>query len=887
MDLDWLRHPAASGVLALTADPRPAWLWTPDGETLLWRNGAAALLGARTRAAGLAILPPARPIKGQVARIVRLGLVNQPIRSRVQFLAGRTPLAAPCVCTPISFGESGLAVLIVADAPIDPAILETPEAQPSIRPLIAGAGFALDLPDGHRIAERDGDRLAKGDPHDFRAEGDSMVARFPAGPQGAVLAIALPMTEADLASAAPEASQPESEPEPAAAIPEAAGPTERSGLADLLDRLSQDEALYSPLDEGDDRFDPDLVHDHALTEPEDDEPLDAAAPDAETWQEVAEEDADELLAEDRPDEPVLLADEPEDSYALEDSEEEPLPGGLWQVTGRGLTLSPGAEAAAPEPETETEPQEAPPAEAHAPEAPEEAPPAPPSPPETMDRVSRYNFEELSRILTDRVGREPEPYRPETAPAPKVSGSPVVPLSDESLVLNRIPLGILVFRDQDIVFVNRALVDLTGHPSASAVRAAGLSAVIPSTDGEALIGPVSQLLRADGGRIAVQARLQSVSWQGRPAFMLSARVADTRPQDEPSVKAFARLLAGALGADFFEADPAGILSGFAPRGETGAPTQRGDTLAQLVAPQDRVALRAFLDAPARRAETQRPMVRLAAQGGGAVVLFTEGRAGLVSGYFGFLLPERRAPQAVPARAGDGLSSDALVRISREVRGPLNTILGFSEIMAGESFGPLGSERYREYARDIESAGRAISDLADELDEFVTLAGAQHPPAEGEVVDLAALLSVCLSKIRAEAIAARVLLRSSISERLPRVRVDAPTLSQAVLNLLASAIRHTESGGRVVLSAQQERSGAVAIHVRDTATTAGDIADRFVVFREGRERDGTARQPTTSSIGLTLTRSLIAVNALSFSIDPATDTGTLMTLVIPADRVVAED
>src|SRR5690606_31771791 len=158
-----------------------------------------------------------------------------------------------------------------------------------------------------------------------------------------------------------------------------------------------------------------------------------------------------------------------------------------------------AEATGPE----TEEPDSPPVQEQAPEPVDSEPQ-----PETMDRVSRYNFEELSRILTDRVGREPEPYTPEHAPAARASGSPVVPLSDESLVLNRIPLGILVFRDQDIVFVNRALVDLTGHPSANAVRTAGLSAVIPTTDGAALVGPVSQLLRADGGRVAVQARLQS-------------------------------------------------------------------------------------------------------------------------------------------------------------------------------------------------------------------------------------------------------------------------------------------------------------------------------------------------------------------------------------------
>jgi len=100
-------------------------------------------------------------------------------------------------------------------------------------------------------------------------------------------------------------------------------------------------------------------------------------------------------------------------------------------------------------------------------------------PEMADRVSRYNFEELGRILTDRVSGE---ARPEPAPRPAARASMpdgVISLNAETLVLNRLPLAILVFRDQQVLFANRALTDLLGHESVEGLRAAGIASIFPA------------------------------------------------------------------------------------------------------------------------------------------------------------------------------------------------------------------------------------------------------------------------------------------------------------------------------------------------------------------------------------------------------------------------
>jgi hypothetical protein len=61
---------------------------------------------------------------------------------------------------------------------------------------------------------------------------------------------------------------------------------------------------------------------------------------------------------------------------------------------------------------------------------------------------------------------------------------------------------------------------------------------------------------------------------------------------------------------------------------------------------------------------------------------------------------------------------------------------------------------------------------------------------------------------------------------------------------------------------------------------------VVFRDGVDKDGEQLQPVRSSVGLALTRSLLAVNACSLSIDPVAGAGTLFSMLIPADLVTKD-
>lgn len=934
MRAEWIKSPTARLVLVHWADARPAWLWSQDGESLLWRNDAARYFHGKIKKHGLKLAPEAVPIKGQIARLIRLGSMGRSSLSRIQFLAGERPISTTCTCTPLELenGETGL--LIVGVDPIEPELLEAHDPmQPdavAARLLPNGAEFLLVSEDGqiaggsrHAIEHFAPIIESEGLPPDAESAevslaGDTaQLTRFKASPHDAMLLLferhaassEAPLLISDVRAEegvvaredapAPQRVVPESEPllpmglppvehaddepviaeednwvEPIPAAPEVPGT-----LASLFDRLADDGGLYTALNVGDEHFagpPPEAVDTPLVPDPvEADETLPLP-------QLPTEQPAVAIPPTPGPDVIAALIDFADEDEAdkEEPAPEEPVAATVWRVIGRGfealaeaLPADESAELPAALASLEDEPIET---VAAIPDA------------ETVERVSRYNFDELSRILTDRVSAHPAPPPAEAAPpaAPGNEGA-LINLTGETFILNRLPLGILVFRDQQVLFANRALTDLTGYESIESLRAAGLTAIFPSED-SAVAGPVTQLVRRDGSLTSVNARLQSITWHGRPALMLSAGIAENRVGHEAAVRTFAELAAETSDDGFIAADRSGTITTVSLHGRIvlGQVEEDivGKPLAGFIDPSQLADLRRFLERPARFAETARPAITFTGSTPNTrLTLFAEGQAGIIAGYYALV---RKVASPIPpasvAKPAEDIEPSMLTRISRGVRRPLNTVIGFADLIRSAAFGSIENQRYLEYAQDIKTAGQEIAHLVDELDDYSRLREGRYP-AEVNDIDLVILLESCLARVRGQAGEARVLVRNAVSERLPRITADTASLTQAILNLLASAIDQTPVGGSVILSAQQEDDGAIIVNVRDGGEARRDLGERFVVFRDGVGKDGETLQPVRSSVGLALTRSLLAVNALSLSVDPAAGVGTMFSLLIPADLV----
>jgi PAS domain S-box-containing protein len=242
-------------------------------------------------------------------------------------------------------------------------------------------------------------------------------------------------------------------------------------------------------------------------------------------------------------------------------------------------------------------------------------------------------------------------------------------------------------------------------------------------------------------------------------------------------------------------------------------------------------------------------------------------------------KRRAEDASAAK------SEFLAKISHEIRNPLNAIIGFSEVMMTECFGPIGSERYGQYLRDIHASGEHILSLINDLLDLSKIeAGKFDLGFTG--VDLNALLQSCVSIMQPQATRQRIVIRSSLFPSLPAVVADARSVRQILLNLLSNSIKFTGPGGQVIVSTALTDRGEAVLRVRDTGVgmSEKEIETALEPFRQ------LATSPRFGSggtgLGLPLTKALVEANRATFFIKSAVNAGTLVEITFPVTRVLAE-
>ena len=230
------------------------------------------------------------------------------------------------------------------------------------------------------------------------------------------------------------------------------------------------------------------------------------------------------------------------------------------------------------------------------------------------------------------------------------------------------------------------------------------------------------------------------------------------------------------------------------------------------------------------------------------------------------------------------SDFLAHISHELRTPLNAILGFSDVMRTQRFGTIGNEKYLAYANDIHASGsHLLSIVSDLLDLSKVEAGKLE--LDFMAVSLEEVADYALNLLKDEAGAAGVILRKSLPANLPRVVGDQKTLRQIIINLISNGIKYSNVGGEVLISAAIAGKGALTLRIKDTGIGMSEAEVEEVLKPYGRVENA-SRQRQGTGLGLPLTRSLVEANRAKFSISSKTGEGTLVEILFPGPRVLAE-
>ena len=234
------------------------------------------------------------------------------------------------------------------------------------------------------------------------------------------------------------------------------------------------------------------------------------------------------------------------------------------------------------------------------------------------------------------------------------------------------------------------------------------------------------------------------------------------------------------------------------------------------------------------------------------------------------------EKIRAQQANAAKSEFLANMSHELRTPLNAINGFSEMMAREMLGPLGHQRYVEYANDIHASGHHLLALINDILDMAKIeAGKQSLNLED--VNLASLIEDALRLMGPRATEGSLTLSSDIPP-LPPMEVDHRAIKQVVLNLLSTAIKFTPRGGRVKIVARQV-DYRVMVSVMDTGIgiSKEDLARLAQPFQQVESQLAKTQQGT--GLGLALSKSLIELHEGRFEIASEPGRGTTVSFILP--------
>ena len=503
-----------------------------------------------------------------------------------------------------------------------------------------------------------------------------------------------------------------------------------------------------------------------------------------------------------------------------------------------------------------------------------------------------------------------------APAAWLAAPPAAPHGDierDRLLLDLMPVGVLIYRLDRLVYANPAFLAQMNYPTLSALEeAGGLDALqvepdvsaSSASDGGTTVTISANGKAGDGALHApATARLHAISWNDEPAHALifaaaqpiaaTAAIAPAPVVEEP-------LAAGHIDAEDLAAILDTMAEGvvmFDAEGNINSCNRSAEALFGYDG--EMLTQRNVVDLFAHESRRNVADYLASMQDAGTAGMLDPGREALGQVRAGGLVPlsiiigrtraagpnffavfrdltqikktetellgaRRQADRSATAKA------DVLARISHEVRTPLNAIIGFADVMIDQRFGPLGNERYGEYLRDIRTSGERVIAIVNDLLDLSRIETGKIDLAFS-TQNLNEMVEQCVAVMQPQANRSRIIIRTSLAHLLPTIVADARALRQITLNLIGNSIHLANAGGQVIVSTALSDQGSVVLRVRDTGhgLNENEVAAALEPFRSAGPSD-----TESAGVSLSLTKALVEANHARFQIKSAPSSGTLI-------------
>jgi signal transduction histidine kinase len=239
------------------------------------------------------------------------------------------------------------------------------------------------------------------------------------------------------------------------------------------------------------------------------------------------------------------------------------------------------------------------------------------------------------------------------------------------------------------------------------------------------------------------------------------------------------------------------------------------------------------------------------------------------------------------------SEFLAHMSHELRTPLNAVIGFSDLLKAQYFGPL-NQKQSEYVRDINASGQHLLSLINDILDLAKVEAGRMELMLTEA-NVPALVEACVALVSERFTRGRQTLTTDVSADVSSWLLDERKVKQCLLNLLTNASKFTPTGGTVTLRLSVESGDAagdetqqLVVSVSDTGVgiSAEELPQLFTEFYQAKSAAGAlnasanvAAEREGTGLGLALTKGFVALHGGTVSVASTLGEGSTFTLRFP--------
>jgi PAS domain S-box-containing protein len=237
----------------------------------------------------------------------------------------------------------------------------------------------------------------------------------------------------------------------------------------------------------------------------------------------------------------------------------------------------------------------------------------------------------------------------------------------------------------------------------------------------------------------------------------------------------------------------------------------------------------------------------------------------------------------AEIANKAKSDLLANMSHELRTPLNAIIGFTEMMAARTFGPLGAPKYEEYAVDILNSANHLLELINDVLDVSAIEAGKMTLFE-ERVPLAQVVESA-TRMVAERAEQQGLRLNVAAVPDVEVAIDQRRFKQVLINLLTNAVKFTPAGGEIAVAAEIGNDRTVRVVVTDTGVGMTPEELELALQAFGQVEGPLQRRHQGTGLGLPICMGIMERHGGSLRLLSRKGDGTVATATLPPVRVFA--